>query len=141
MKSFQKIIAVRLAPKDDLREALENIMREKNLLAAAIVSAVGSLACAELRMGSGEVKNLDGPFEIVSLSGTLGKGGMHVHLAVADGHGSTYGGHLLNGCEVSTTVEIVIHNLSDSYIFERVVDPLTGFKELVVRAIEPSNVV
>jgi uncharacterized protein len=141
MKSFQKIIAVRLAPKDDLRQALENIMREKNLLAAAIVSAVGSLTCAELRMGSGEVKNLDGPFEIVSLSGTLGKGGMHVHLAVADGHGSTYGGHLLNGCEVSTTVEIVIHNLSDSYIFERVVDPLTGFKELVVRAIEPSNVV
>jgi len=139
MNSFQKIIAVRLSPKDDLKEALQNISRENKLMAAAIVSAVGSLSCASIRMGSGEIKNLVGPFEIVSLSGTLGKGGMHVHVAVANSQGNTFGGHMLNGCEVNTTVEIVIHNLSDSYVFERVNDPDTGYKELLVRAVEPST--
>jgi predicted DNA-binding protein with PD1-like motif len=140
MHSFQKIIAVRLYPKDDLKQALENITRENKLSAAAIVSAVGSLSCASIRMGTGEIKNIDGPFEIVSLSGTLGRGGMHVHVAVANSFGHTFGGHMLNGCEVRTTVEIIIHNLSDSYVFDRVNDPDTGFKELVVRETEPSNV-
>ncbi len=140
MHNFQKIIAVRLAPNDDLKQALENITREHNLLAAAIVSAVGSLSSASIRLGTGEIKNLDGPFEIVSLSGTLGKGGMHVHVAVSNSSGNTFGGHMLNGCEVRTTVEIVIHNLSDEYIFDRVEDPDTGYKELVVRANEPSTI-
>ena len=135
MNNFQKIIAVRLRPKDDLKQALDNITRENKLSAAAIVSAVGSLSSAAIRLGTGEVKNLNGPFEIVSLCGTLGQGGMHVHIAVADGHGNTFGGHMLHGCEVNTTVEIVIHNLSDAYVFERVQDPDTGFKELLVTAV------
>ncbi len=135
MNNFQKIIAVRLRPKDDLKQALDNITRENKLSAAAIVSAVGSLESAAIRLGTGEVKNLNGPFEIVSLSGTLGQGGMHVHVAVADAHGNTFGGHMLHGCEVNTTVEIVIHNLSDSYVFERVQDPDTGFKELLVTSV------
>jgi predicted DNA-binding protein with PD1-like motif len=129
MNNFQKIVAVRLRPTDDLKQALENITRENKLSAAAIVSAVGSLSSAAIRLGTGEVKNLDGPFEIVSLSGTLGRGGMHVHIAVADGHGNS-------GCEVHTTVEIVIHNLSDSYVFERVQDPDTGYKELQVTVVK-----
>ena len=136
MNNFQKIVAVRLRPTDDLKQALENITRENKLSAAAIVSAVGSLSSAAIRFGTGEVKNLDGPFEIVSLSGTLGRGGMHVHIAVADGHGNTFGWHLLSGCEVRTTVEIIIHNLSDLYVFERVQDPDTGYKELQVTAVK-----
>lgn len=135
INNFQGIIAVRLRPNDDLKQALDNITRENKLSAAAIVSAVGSLSSAAIRLGTGEVKNLDGPFEIVSLSGTLGQGGMHVHIAVADGRGNTFGGHMLHGCEVNTTVEIVIHNLSDCYVFERVQDPDTGYKELVVTSV------
>jgi uncharacterized protein len=136
LNNFQKILAIRLRPTDDLKQALENITRENKLSAAAIVSAVGSLSSAAIRLGTGEVKNLDGPFEIVSLSGTLGRGGMHVHIAVANGHGNTFGGHMLSGCEVHTTVEIVIHNLSDSYVFERVQDPDTGYKELQVTVVK-----
>jgi predicted DNA-binding protein with PD1-like motif len=141
MNSFQKIIAVRLRPKDDLKQALEYISRENKLAAAAIVSAVGSLASASIRFGTGEIKNLTGPFEIVSLSGTLGRGGMHVHVAVANSRGDTFGGHMLHGCEVNTTVEIVIHNLSDDYIFERVQDPDTGYKELLVMNAREEQVV
>lgn len=136
MNDFQKIIAVRLRPKDDLKQALENITRENRLSAAAIVSAVGSLASASIRLGTGEVKNLNGPFEIVALSGTLGQGGMHVHIAVGDSRGNAFGGHMLHGCEVNTTVEIVIHNLSDCYVFERVQDPDTGYKELLVTSVK-----
>ncbi|HEY9683676.1 MAG TPA: PPC domain-containing DNA-binding protein [Oculatellaceae cyanobacterium] len=132
MNNFEKIIAVRLRPKDDLKQALENITRENRVSAAAIASAVGSLASAAIRLGTGEVKNLEGPFEIVALCGTLGHGGMHVHIAVADGRGNTFGGHMLHGCEVNTTVEIVILNLSDSHVFDRVEDPDTGYRELVV---------
>jgi predicted DNA-binding protein with PD1-like motif len=43
---------------------------------------------------------------------------------------------MLSGCEVHTTVEIVINNLSDSYVFERVQDPDTGYKELQVTVVK-----
>jgi uncharacterized protein len=36
----------------------------------------------------------DGPFEIVSLVGTIAINGPHIHIALSDGNGTTLGGHL-----------------------------------------------
>ena len=94
---------------------------------------MGSLTGATLRFAArDEGAFVRGPLEIVSLSGTLGAGGPHLHLAVAGDDGAMTGGHLLHGCEVRTTAEIVLA-LSDAVAFERPVDPATGYHELAVR--------
>ena len=49
-----------------------------------------------------------GPLEIVSLVGTLSADGCHLHASVSNGEGRTSGGHLLEGCPIYTTAEVVI---------------------------------
>ena len=75
---------------------------------------------------------IDGPLEIVSLSGTLSKHGIHLHLSVADGDGKMTGGHLKVGSEIYTTAEIVLGVYPD-LIFDRELDETYGYQELVVR--------
>lgn len=36
----------------------------------------------------------DGPYEIVSLVGTIAVNGPHIHISLSDGTGTTIGGHL-----------------------------------------------
>ncbi len=72
---------------------------------------------------------LAGPLEIVALSGTLSPDGVHLHLAVADAEGRMTGGHLLAGCIVRTTAELVL-GLAAGVAFARRPDPRTGYAEL-----------
>ena len=67
----------------------------------------------------------------MALSGTLARDGPHLHLAVADAEGAMRGGHLLHGCPVRTTAEIVL-GLLDGASFGRERDPARGWNELVV---------
>jgi predicted DNA-binding protein with PD1-like motif len=125
--------AIRLVPGEDLRLALEHETRSRGLDAACIVSCVGSLARAKLRRAGGDaLLELDGPLEIVSLVGTLSPDGPHLHVALADGEGRVCGGHLLAGCPIHTTAEIVLGEL-EGVSFARVLDPATGWRELVVQ--------
>lgn len=98
---------------------------------AAIASgAVGSLTHVNLRLaGADQNTSRSGKFEIVSLSGTLSPGGSHLHMSVADEQGRTLGGHVMEGCRVFTTLEIVILELPD-LAFDRTPDPQTGYREL-----------
>ena len=75
---------------------------------------------------------LDGHYEIVSLTGTLSRNGSHLHASVSDSTGKTLGGHLMAGGEVYTTVELVIGVLPQ-LSFQREHDPESGYRELVVR--------
>ena len=75
---------------------------------------------------------LQGPFEIVSLVGTLSINGCHHHMAVADSTGLAVGGHVAYGCKVYTTAEVVVAVLTET-VFQRLADAETGFRELVVR--------
>ena len=98
-----------------------------------MLSCAGSLVRAALRFaGQPEVAVLDGPFEIVSLTGTLSAaGGSHLHIVLADAAGCTTGGHLLAGSEIFTTAEVVVGVLPGTG-FRREHDAATGFPELVV---------
>jgi hypothetical protein len=58
--------------------------------------------------GGSRVVEFNGKFEIVSLSGTLSSSGHHVHMSIADCDGNVFGGHLMEGCLVRTTAEIVL---------------------------------
>jgi hypothetical protein len=125
--------ALRLLPGEDLRRALEEATQRLPLGAGCILTCVGSLSRARLRLAGGdEVLELGGPLEIVSLVGTLSADGPHLHVALADGAGRVHGGHLLTGCPIHTTAEVVFGELEGA-VFARERDPTTGWRELVVR--------
>lgn len=124
-------LAIRLKPGQDPYLELSNLMKEKQIKAATILSMVGSFSKASIRFANQDRANLlEGPFEIVSATGTLGNGSMHIHLAVSDKEGKTVGGHLTSGSTVYTTCELVILDLSHEWSFERTLDKDTGYPEL-----------
>jgi predicted DNA-binding protein with PD1-like motif len=121
----------------DLKVELERLAREHAFHAACIVTCVGSLSHARLRMAGGmgapeAFKSFDESMEIVSLGGTLSPDGLHLHLCLARADGACIGGHLVKGCIVNTTAEVVIGELPEVE-FGRPVDPSTGYRELKVR--------
>jgi predicted DNA-binding protein with PD1-like motif len=129
--------AFRLKPGADLKAELEHVARAWPLRAGCIVSCVGSLSRARLRMpgaaGDPEVfTSLVEPMEIVSLTGTLCADGVHLHIARSRADGACIGGHLAHGCLVNTTAELVVGELPDIE-FRRRPDPATGYDELDVR--------
>lgn len=124
--------AARVTPGDDLRKALEEFARRQGISAGVMVTCVGSLARAVLRMaGKTQSTELLGDFEIVALVGTLSPDGPHLHLCIADDAGRCAGGHMQEGCVVRTTAEVVIAELKD-LAFRRETDAQTTFKELVI---------
>lgn len=128
------LYALRLRPGADLLESLRRFARERGLAAAGVVSCAGSATRASVRyanQSSAAVR--EGHFEIVSLTGTLAAEGAHLHVALADSTGATFGGHLMEGTRVYTTAEIVLVELDD-VAFAREPDATYGYRELVPRA-------
>lgn len=136
MRSFSsttKVHVLRLKPHDDLRLALEDYTRAHHLRAGFIVTAVGSLESAKLRLANQkQPTSFAGKFEIVSLVGTLSPDGPHLHISLSDDTGKTIGGHLVEGCPIYTTAEIVIGEAEDLR-FSRPLDQQTGFNELMIQ--------
>lgn len=89
--------------------------------------------------GASETTTIAGPLEIVSVTGTLSDTTMHVHMSVSDSSGKTTGGHLVAGCKVFTTIELVILNLSDEWTFDRKTDEQTTYLELDPKPKHPSK--
>ena len=125
-------LTLRLHPGQDLKVELDKLAQSRKIEAACIVTCMGSLTKAVLRFANQEeAVTLEGYFEILSLTGTFSKYGSHFHIAIADGTGRTIGAHLLEGCVIYTTAEIVIGLLAD-VSFLRTVDVQTGFPELEI---------
>ena len=130
--SIMRTYALRLRPGDDLRQQLQAFAEQHQIRAGALVTSVGSLTTTTLRLANQPGPTVyKGNFEIVSLVGTLSTNGSHLHLSVADSTGRTLGGHLLDGCIVYTTVELVIGVL-DELDFRRETDPVSTYKELSI---------
>ena len=128
-----KTLPLRLNPGADLRAALSTALSAFHGEAAFVVAGVGSLCEARIRFaGREDVHCVVGDLELLSLSGTLGAGGPHLHASVADADGRVFGGHVAPGCIVRTTAEILLAVLEDVR-FSREPDPATGYAELVVR--------
>lgn len=131
--STMQTYSFRLKPGQDLKREVDAVVREKRIEAGAMVTCVGSLTGMVLRLANQEKPSMwQGHFEIVSLVGTLSANGSHLHLSVSDSTGRTLGGHLLEGCTVYITAEIVIGVLSD-IVYTRERDPTFGYRELVIR--------
>ena len=67
--------------------------------------------------------------EIVSATGTVSRERCHVHISVAGADLRVMGGHLVEGCVVNTTCELVIGIVS-GYSINKVFDESTGYNEL-----------
>lgn len=127
-------ITFRLKPGQLLKEEIEQAARDKEVRAGVLLSIVGGLKNAKLRMAGSKPENqvrkeLDGPFEIVAGTGTISKDGCHIHIALSDRQGNVIGGHLKDGCVVEFTAEIVI-GVFDDIVYRRKLDKKTGFQEL-----------
>jgi len=122
----------RLTPGQDLFDAIESFVRQKQIEAGCVLSAVGSLTQAVLRLANDEIySEFEGYFEIVSITGTVSTHGSHVHISISDGEGKTTGGHLVSGCKIYTTAEVVILAFSD-LIYKREPAEDSGYDELTV---------
>lgn len=128
-----KVFALRLKPGQDLRKEIERFTKERGIKAGFIITTVGSLEKVSLRLADqNNASSFEGKFEIVSLVGTLSQDGVHLHLSLSDSVGRTIGGHLVDGCQIYTTAEIVIGE-ANGLVFTREADKLTGYKELTIR--------
>ncbi len=130
--SSESVITCRLGPGGDLKGSLQAFANGNHIEAAYIATCVGSLKKASIRLANrANTTEFDGPFEIVSLTGTISLNGSHLHIAISDSAGKTIGGHLMEGSPIFTTAEIVV-GIPDELIFERRNDPATGYKELFI---------
>jgi len=122
----------RLTPGQDLFDSINAFVMQKQIEAGCVLSGVGSLTQAVIRFANrNEYQEYAGYFEIVSITGTVSIHGSHLHIAVSDENGVTIGGHLVSGCKVYTTAEIVIAAFSD-VVYKREFAADSGYDELTV---------
>ncbi len=127
-----RFYALRLLPGQEVFAGLHAFIKKNHIHAGWIAGCTGSLTDVALRYaGREETTRLTGTFEVISLNGTLELTGEHLHLAVSDPHGAMLGGHMMPGCTVRTTLELVIGELK-SLSFSRQPCPVSGYDELVV---------
>lgn len=126
-----KTLCKRLHRGDDLLLSIRAFAKENNLAAGVVLSAVGCISAGCVRDASGvTVRRIEEPCEIVSLFGTVSAARCHLHISLAREDLSVIGGHLVKGCIVNTTCELVVGVLDDWRI-ETEWDEATGYDELI----------
>jgi hypothetical protein len=113
----EQVIVARLFPGEDILESLEQIALDYDIQAGKL-NLIGAIEGAHLGYFNAEEKEyrdfeVDEDLEVVSCMGNISRRGdntpvVHAHMIVADESGECYGGHLMKGCIVSVTIEIVI---------------------------------
>lgn len=125
------IHSVRLHRGDDILPSIKELARDKHIGAGVVLSAVGCVSQARLRDASGvNIRDVVEHCEIVSLNGTVSEKRCHLHLALSKEDLSAIGGHLVEGCIINTTCELVIAELPGQQI-DVEFDEETGYKELI----------
>jgi hypothetical protein len=128
-----QVFTFRLKPGQDLFNEIEFVVAEKNIEAGCVLSAVGSLTYATLRLANREsYSEYEGHFEIVSMTGTVSAHGSHLHMSISDGDGKMIGGHLVPGCKIYTTAEMVLAVFED-VVYRREYAEDSGYEELKVK--------
>lgn len=131
-----KLYTFRIKPGNDLKTELEKFVKANDIQAGFIVTCVGGLSQATMRMAGAlpdkqDIRTYEGDFEITSLVGTVSINGVHIHMAISDKDGKSFGGHLKEGTIIHPTAEVVIGE-DEQAVYTRELDEETGFPELVV---------
>ena len=115
----------RLRRGQDLYEEIEAYVKAHHIAAGAVVSGVGCVSRWRLRDATGvRVRS--------------GEDGCHLHASFSREDLSAFGGHLLPGCTVNTTAEIVLAEIR-SCVFTRRPDSETGYEELEIGPAYPEE--
>lgn len=132
-----KTVCRRLHRGDDLLLSIRTLCEREKIDAAVVLSAVGCVSRAVLRDAGGvNLRSVDEPCEIVSLNGTASRTRCHLHLALSREDLSTIGGHMMPGCIVNTTCELVLGVL-EHMRFDVEQDAQTGYDELIFTEQKP----
>lgn len=120
----------------DLYRSIRDYAVSHRISAGYVACCVGCVSAARVRdAGGATVRALEEPLEIVSVTGTVSAVRCHIHIAFSREDLSTIGGHLMEGCTVNTTAEVVLCEL-DNYSFYAVFDNETGYEELLVLPVQ-----
>ena len=127
----------RMVQGEDVLRTIQEIASEKKISAGQL-TLIGAISKATLGYFDRESKqyrsfSIDEDLEVVSCMGNIaiaenGDYIVHAHMIVADEKGKCYGGHLMEGCEVSVTIELII-NVFDGKLL-RAIDTDTGLNLL-----------
>ena len=128
-----KTYAVRLRRGADLLQSIEAFCAEHQIRAGVLLSGVGCVTKASIRDAGGvNIVSIDEAMEIVSLMGTVSEKRCYLHVSFAKEDLSVIGGHLVAGCMINTTCELVIGELRD-YVYDVEFDEETGYDELIIK--------
>ncbi len=122
--SLQRVVAMRLAPGEDVMEGIKKGCAEHGIKEGLILGGIGSFDGAAFMVpiplpdkkagyGYGDPIRFEGPIELVALSGQIclgddGETMFHVHASLADQQGKGWGGHLIEGNKVLLTTDILV---------------------------------
>ncbi|MHA2027088.1 MAG: PPC domain-containing DNA-binding protein [Candidatus Thorarchaeota archaeon] len=132
----KRVIFSRMEPGEDVLETIEAVAAE-NDVRSGHVSMIGAISGAKLgyfHLEANEYRDftINEDVEVVSCMGNIstlnGKPMVHAHMIVSDEAGKCYGGHLMKGCKVSVTIELVITETSAD--LSRARDERTGLNLL-----------
>lgn len=115
-----RVIFARLFENEDLLEAISNTAKQRGIKAGFFI-LIGTLKKAKLgfyRQGKYEPIQVSGHVEIVSCMGNISLKEekelvVHAHISVSNEKGEVLGGHLLPGCVVAVTAELVLVEAAD----------------------------
>ncbi|MHA1480244.1 MAG: PPC domain-containing DNA-binding protein [Candidatus Thorarchaeota archaeon] len=134
---IENTFVTRMVLGEDILKTIQEIASE-NKISAGQLSLIGAISKATLGYFDRQSKqyrsfSIDEDLEVVSCMGNIaiaenGDYIVHAHMIVADEKGKCYGGHLMEGCEVSVTIELVI-NVFDGKLL-RAIDTDTGLNLL-----------
>jgi len=109
-----KIIFARLFEDEDLLEAITQTA-EKGRIKAGFLFLIGTLKKAKMgffHQGRYQPIEMAEPLEIVSCTGNISikenEPLVHAHIAVSNRKGEVFGGHVLLGCIIAATGELVL---------------------------------
>ncbi|XP_037798125.1 bifunctional protein GlmU-like [Penaeus monodon] len=135
--SSMKVHMLRLTPGQEVKTSLEEYVAREAKNGVFVMTCCGSLASATLRLAANEegvtnkVKTFNQHFEVLGMSGTVGRGGTHLHISLSDHEGRAFGGHVMKDLVVFTTMEIALGEPAD-LVLDRSADAATGFDELTI---------
>lgn len=122
----------RLTRGQDLLCGIQDYAKAHDIAAGCVLSCVGCVTSARVRDAGGvNIREIPEAMEIVSVTGTVSSARTHLHIALSREDLGTLGGHMIKGCLVNTTAEIVLLELED-VLFGAAYDPQTGYDELTI---------
>lgn len=137
------VYVFRLKEGADLLGEILRIAGEEGI-GSGIIMAIGRLSGARFGFYLGaeegyKVEEVEVPIELLSCVGNIslkdGAPAVHAHLVLGDEEGQIYGGHLMEGCVVSPTVELHILKIGGLSL-TRHFDAKTGLTLLSAKSIK-----